>query len=201
LQQIAVVKTSKMTRLVAGLLGLAAAPGCGPASAPLSASPDGASGDEDGAAADPCVAANGGPMRATTFSCALPQPCEAVVYDGADGPGLRPPAPSINLPAAQCVLQHLRDAVSSHLTIERPNIVGFDTTHLWVQRDGSVIYERSWMYDLGGEHIGPRRLRAKPKAFFDACLLETDPKTVHDCLTTWWVAGACFAAGSLPCMP
>jgi hypothetical protein len=137
----------------------------------------------------------------TMYKCALPQPCDVVVYHGLDGPGGYPPAATITLPAAQCVLQHLRDAVSSHLTLDHPNSVGYDDTNFWVQRDGSVIYERHYRLDLGNEDYGPRRFRVKPKAFFDACLLETDPKTVYGCLTGWWIDDACFPAGDLPCAP
>ena len=191
------MQTSKTARLAPRLLAFALAAGCSSSSSPLSSSPDGQSA---GGADAGCLALTAPTQRdMTTFTCALPQPCDVVVYHGLDGPGSYPAAATINLPAAQCVLQHLRDAVSSHLTLNHPNIEGYDNTDFWVQRDGSVIYERHWRLDLGGEDYGPRRFRAKPKAFFDACLLETDPKTVYDCLTTWWVEEACFPVGSLPC--
>jgi hypothetical protein len=200
------VKPSKPPLLISSILTIALAAGCASPSSPLSVSPDAESGGEAGAAGAgataACLAVTA-PMAQgpTTFTCALPQPCDVVVYHGLDGPGGYPPAATIDLPAAQCVLQHLRDAVSAHLTMNHPNTEGYDDTDLWVQRDGSVIYERHWRLDLGGEDYGPRRFRVKPKAFFDACLLETDPKMVYDCLTSWWVDGACSPVGDLPCAP
>lgn len=159
------------------------------------------------AGTSPTGGADGGCFVAGTanppYACALPQPCAQVLYtDPSEIPPGSTDPPTIDVAAARCVLQQIRDDVKSYLTVHQDLSEGFRDEFIWVQGDGTAILLRHYRLDLLDEPKLPRRFPRKEKTFFDTCLQETDPKAIHTCLTSWWVDDqTCFAADSLPCDP
>jgi hypothetical protein len=142
-----------------------------------------------------------------TFTCALAEPCPTVTGTADFSVGTPTQAgvqvEALDVPAAQCVLRQLRDDQRAHLRIatETPNREGDASQEIWVEGDGSAIVLLNAAYDLAFNRFRPRRFPRKDKAFFDACLLQTDLSAINTCLNSWWVDDACFAADSLPCAP
>jgi hypothetical protein len=151
---------------------------------------------EDNAMA--CFPSTAGPPPPPTFTCALPEPCP--VATGTLPYGLSVvTAPTLDVAAGHCVLQHLRDATPAHLTVSMNQLEGAVVEDIWTEGDGTAILYRHDSQDLLYTYYAPTRLTLRDQSFFDACQQQTDAKAVFHCLFSWWIDGSCATAGAATC--
>ncbi|APR80399.1 Hypothetical protein A7982_05746 [Minicystis rosea] len=127
------------------------------------------------------------------FECALPAPCpEAHFYFGIEpGSGSTQPPPHFSNPeAATCILEKLRDREISALNYtSNPewDYIGqfthYATTFILDADHGAS--NSVTMGDLSKTEARKNRQILKPSSYFEACLSETDPTAIYECIEGW----------------
>ena len=108
---------------------------------------------------------------------------------------------SIDVSAAQCFLQALRDGTpSSTQLVFRESFNASASATVWVLGDGTAIEaERHWGDTVTLDYV-PRRYELKPREFFDECLASEDAETLVNCVLSWPLdREACLREPQLPC--
>lgn len=138
------------------------------------------------------------PGSAPGFQCALAQPCGTVTYTNGHGTSSGTGLPStIDVTAARCVLQAVRDDTRSYHLVEAPTQMGSATHQLWVQGDGTTVVEIIVTNDMWYDHHAPVRFQRRDTVWFDSCIALTDADQLYQCLTGWWTE--CWLGETVPC--
>lgn len=145
-----------------------------------------------GAAPLPCEQDPGWDMPLDDFQCTLPSPCpEPHFYFGTDPNKPGSTEPHFDDPAAAtCILQKLRDreiATLGFASTPKDDFIGQDTySESIFVLDAEHGASSSVQYaDLSKKKSRKNRQILQPAAYFDACLAETDPTKIYDCIIGW----------------